>query len=259
MRNAVVIFTKVPCAGTVKMRLTTERGGILSREEAQEFYQACLLDVVESCLKADCCDLYVCHDAEGDAGYLEGILNEVPSAGRVREIFSDTGESFDKGMQYAVDHILKNGSSERLADAVVIVGGDMPTLQPQTLRTAFQKLDQLTVHGAALVVGADQECGFNIIGYTHGTPFRFDEVFYNRLGVTALDMIAIKAMEQEIPVALLETVPDIDLVPDFAHLLTVLKMMQLAHTYDAGIQLPHRTISVLTELGYEAAAFPAGD
>lgn len=259
MRNAVVIFTKVPTAGAVKMRLTTERGGILSREEAQEFYQACLLDVVESCLKADCCDLYICYDAAGDGAYLAQLVETVVPVGGVRELFSDKGESFDRGMQYAVDHILKNGVPERLADAVVILGGDMPTLQPQTLRTAFRKLEQLAVHGAALVVSADQECGFNIIGYTHGTPFRFDEVFYNRLGVTALDMIAIKAMEQKIPVTLLETVPDIDLVPDFAHLLTVLKMMQLAHTYDAGIQLPHRTISVLTELGYEAAAFPAGD
>lgn len=259
MRNAVVIFTKVPCAGTVKMRLTTERGGILTQEEAQEFYQACLLDVVESCLKADCCDLYICYDAGGDGACLERILGTVAPAGRVREIFSDTGESFDKGMQYAVDHILRNGSAERLADAVVIVGGDMPTLQPQTLRTAFQRLEQLSVQGSALVIAADQECGFNIIGYTHGTPFRFDEVFYNRLGVTALDMIAIKAMEQKIPVALLETVPDIDLVPDFAHLLTVLKIMQLAHPYDTGMQLPHRTISVLTELGYEAAAYPGSD
>lgn len=257
MRNAVVIFTKVPCAGTAKTRLTTERGGILSQEEAKEFYQACLLDVLESCLKADCCDLYICYDAAGDGAYLEQLVETVAPAGRVRELFRDQGESFDKGMQYAVDCILKNGSPERLADAVVILGGDMPTLQPQTLRTAFQRLEQLAQQDSALVISADQECGFNIIGYTHGTPFRFDEVFYNRLGVTALDMIAIRAVEQEIPVALLETVPDVDLVPDFAHLLTLLKTMQLAHRHDSSMQLPHRTINVLAELGYEAAAFPA--
>lgn len=238
------------------MRLTTEQGGILTREEAKEFYQACLLDVMESCLKADCCDLYICHDAEGDGACLKSMLDSVAPSGRVRDIFSDTGETFDKGMQYAVDRILKNGSPERQADAVVIIGGDMPTLQPQTLRTAFQKLEQLaSEHGSALVIAADQECGFNIIGYTHDTPFRFDEVFYNRRGVTALDMIAIRAMEQNIPVALLDTVPDIDLVPDFAHLLTVLKAMQLAHKHDSSMQLPRRTISALEELGYEAAAF----
>lgn len=256
MRNAVVIFTKVPCVGTAKTRLTTERGGILSREEAKEFYQACLLDVLESCLKADCCDLYICYDAAGDGAYLEQLVETVAPAGRIKELFSDRGETFDKGMQYAVDRILKNGSPERLADAVVIIGGDMPTLQPQTLRIAFQKLEQLALQDSALVISADQECGFNIIGYTHGTPFRFDEVFYNRLGVTALDMIAIRAMEQEIPVALLETVPDIDLVPDFAHLLTLLKTMQLAHKHDSSIQLPRRTITTLAELGYEAAAYP---
>jgi uncharacterized protein len=257
MRNAVVIFTKVPCAGTTKTRLTIERGGILSEEEAKEFYQACLLDLLESCLKADCCDLYICYDAAGDGAYLEQIVGTVAPVGRVREIFCDTGETFDKGMQYAVDHILKQGSPERLADAVVILGGDMPTLQPQTLRDAFQRLDQLSLQGSALVISADQECGFNIIGYTHGTPFRFDEVFYNRLGVTALDMVAIRAVEQEIPVALLETVPDIDLVSDFAHLLTLLKTMQLAHKQDSSMQLPLRTINVLAELGYEAAAYPA--
>ncbi len=257
MRNAVVIFTKVPCSGTTKTRLTVERDGILSADEAREFYEACLLDVLECCLKADCCDLYLCHDRDGDPAHLKRIVDSVAPAGGIREIFRDHGESFDRGMQYAADYILQPGDRERRADNVVILGGDMPTLQPQTLRDAFAKLEQLSANGSALVVSADQECGFNIIGYSHTTPFRFDELFYNGLGVTALDMLAIKAGRDQIPVGLLETVPDIDLVPDFAHLLTLLKTMQLAQRYDSSMYLPSRTIRVLGELGYEAAAFAA--
>jgi hypothetical protein len=39
--------------------------------------------------------------------------------------------------------------------------------------------------------------------------------------------------------------------------LTLLKTMQLAHKQDSSMQLPLRTINVLAELGYEAAAYPA--
>lgn len=265
--NAVVIFTKVPKAGKTKTRLTTERGGVLSPEEAMQFYEACLLDVVDCCIKSACCDVYVCYDHEGDGAYLKQILDNGTDTNGIKEIFSDKGGTFDKGMQYAVDYILKDAASARRADSILIVGGDMPSLQPVTIREAFKKLERLACQGcstssdgtdwsvgAAMVVSADQECGFNLLGYTYTTPFDFDGVFYNQDGVTALDMISFKAMEQDIPLGIVETVPDIDVVVDFAGFISVVKTMQLAAKHDPRILLPKRTICALEMFGLEASA-----
>ena len=271
MRNAVVIFTKVPKAGETKTRLTTERGGILTPEEAKDFYEASLLDVVDCCIEAACCDIYVCHDLGGDGTYLRQILDGVSAPRSIRKIFTDNGGSFDKGMQYAADHMLQGEKGERLVDAILIVGGDMPTLQPGTIRKAFAALERLATTvpcdgaapsangdgqciGPAMVVSADQECGFNILGYTHSTPFDFSGVFYNQDGITALDMISYKAMEHTIPLGMLDIVPDVDVIVDFAGFISVVKTMQLAEKYDPTIKLPKRTIQALEVLGLVATA-----
>jgi len=73
MRNAVVIFTKVPKAGETKTRLTIDRGGIFTPEEAKQFYEASLLDVVDQCIASACCDVYICYNHSGDRCYLEQI------------------------------------------------------------------------------------------------------------------------------------------------------------------------------------------
>lgn len=272
MRNAIVVFTKVPKAGDSKTRLTTDRGGILTAEEAKEFYIASFLDVVDCCVSSNSCDVYICYNKGGDRSYLNTILEDVDDPHAIKDVFPDNGGTFDKGMQYAVDHILKNGAPSRLADTVLIVGGDIPTLQHGTVRNAVRTLEMLafsdknprgdgdvSLVGAAMVVSADQECGFNILGYTCTTPFNFDGVFYNQDGVTALDMVTYKAMEQCIPFAMLEIVPDVDVPVDLAGFISVVKVMQLAEKYDSSVLLPKRTIKVLDELGLEASApVPAG-
>lgn len=272
MRNAIVVFTKVPKAGDSKTRLTTDRGGILTTEEAKEFYIASLLDVVDCCVSSKSCDVYLCYNKGGDRSYLNTLLETVADAHAIKGVFPDNGGTFDKGMQYAVDYILKNGAPSRLADTVLIVGGDVPTLQQETIRKAVRTLETLasldsnsragdgeSSVGAAMVVSADQECGFNILGYTCTTPFDFDGVFYNQEGVTALDMVTYKAMEKCIPFAMLEIVPDVDVPVDLAGFISVVKVMQLAEKYDTSVLLPKRTIKVLEELGLEASApVPAG-
>lgn len=261
MRNAVVVFTKVPETGKTKTRLTVDRGGVFTPEEAKEFYEASLLDVIDCCIASACCDLYVCHDREGDGDYLKRLLQGVSRPDAITEVFADMGETFDKGMQYAADYVLGTRRGTRLAESVLIVGGDMPSLQPSILQAAVEKLETLSGGtrgsasvGAAMVVSADQECGFNILGYTCTTPFTFEGVFYNRDGITALDMVSYKAAEQGIPLGVLEIVPDVDVPVDLAGFISVVKTLQLAARFDPGLLPPRRTIEMLEKLGIEASA-----
>jgi len=282
MKTAIIIFTKVPQAGQTKTRLTEERGGIFSPQEAKEFYEASLIDVINSCLRAQSGDLYICYNLNGDKEYLQKLLQSNFNPGAVREIFPDQGGTFDQAMQYAVDYVFRKGQEGRLADGVIIVGGDIPSLQAVTIKEAVKKLEYLALSqdalecgrkyfpavysgtakpvagkptiGAAIIESIDQEGGFNLIGYTYTTPFDFHGVFYNQDGFTALDMIARKAAEKNIPLGLVDMVPDVDLPVDLASLIPVLNTLIQAEKFDPDITAPKRTIKFLQDFGFQTVA-----
>jgi hypothetical protein len=113
MRHAIIIFTKVPKAGATKTRLTADRGGIFTPEEAKEFYEASLLDVIDHSTASGCCDVYICYNQDGDGGYLKALVEATFGPNAVKEIFQDNGGTFDCAMQYAADYIMKNGARVR--------------------------------------------------------------------------------------------------------------------------------------------------
>ena len=272
MKHEIVVFTKVPKAGITKTRLTTERGGILTPEEALAIYEGCLLDVLNVCIEAKCGEVAVCFNYDGDRDYLEQFLNRVPKRSEIKMVFADQGGTFDECMQYAADYVLKHGKADRLADDIVIVGGDLPSLQPEILRktvalvekmAASQAGQEVAKHceatsniGAALVEGACQEGGFSIISYTCTTPFDFSGVFYNQDGVTALDMIVAKATEQKIPFGIVEMVPDVDIPLDLSSQIPVIRALALAARYDDSLLAPLNTLNVFEEMGLESSALP---
>ena len=270
MRTAIVVFTKVPKVGETKTRLTTERDGILSQEEAKSLYEGCLLDAVNCCTAAESGDVLICYNQGGDRGSLEELLVRLAEPHKIKGLFCDRGGSFDACMQFAGDYILKNEKNPRRYDAIVIVGGDLPTLQPAHVRNSVRKLEKLSAGsagmaaaivagepvGAAIVEGACQEGGFSIIGYTYNTPFEFDKVFYNMDGITALDMVVEKAREKNVPFACVDMVPDVDIPLDLASMIPVVKSLQLAACYDSEILPPVNTLKVLQELALEATAPP---
>lgn len=271
MRNAVIVFTKVPKAGITKTRLTTDRGGILTPQEAMEIYEGCFLDVVNVCLSSDCGDVYICYNHGGDEKYLEEVLARCENRRAIKEIYPDQGGNFDQCMQFAADYILKDGKADRLADSVIIVGGDLPSFQPSILQDSVRKMEQMAASreglqaarklpadavGAALVEGACQEGGFSLVGYTCATPFDFDQVFYNADGITALDMLLLKAVDKKIPFGVVEAAPDVDIPVDLASIMPVIKALRLAAPHDEAIKIPVNTLEVLEKIGLESASLP---
>lgn len=274
MKKVVLVFTKVPKAGEVKTRLTEARGGILTPEESSGLYEACLLDLIDVCLSVEEADVWICYNHGGNRSYLDSLLVQVENPLRIAGAFSDQGGSFDECMQYATDYILKSGREERLADGFVLIGGDLPTLQPHVLRDALNKLEKLSISefgqkaairevsrdgqriGAALVEGACQEGGFDLVGLTCTTDFNFTDVFYNSVGITALEMLIDKANNEQIPFAFVEMVPDVDVPVDLAGLMPVLNAIELAALHDTTIAVPKRTVAFLKEMGLQSFALP---
>lgn len=271
MRHAIVVFTKVPAAGEVKTRLTEARGGILTSEEAATFYTACLMDLIDACTSIDHASVWICYNKNGDKNKLFSLIKQLKNPEKIAGVFEDQGGSFDECMQYAVEYLFRPGQGQSLADSVFILGGDVCGLQAQTLVDAIDKLERLSKSiegqekeagrdssdiGAAMVVSADQEAGFNLVGFTRDTPFDFRSVFYNSEGVTALEMLAEKAREKRIPLLPLDIVFDVDLPVDLASMIPILNVLEQGHFYDASITAPARTIAVLREFGLQSYATP---
>jgi glycosyltransferase A (GT-A) superfamily protein (DUF2064 family) len=270
VKKAIIVFTKVPKVGDIKTRLTIEKGGILTPEEAKDFYEAFLLDVIDACIASDSGDVWICHNHTGDRKYLDNLLTGLTHPSSLKGIFKDEGGTFDQCMQYAADFILKRGSKDRLADALLMVGGDLPALQPFYLQEAFEKLENMAMSpaglkaspkcgltnislGAGIVEGSCQEGGFSIVGFTCTTPLDFTGVFYNQDGVTALDALVQKAIDEQIPFGLIQNVPDVDIPVDMASMVPELKALSLAARYDKRIKPAKRTLNLLTEMGIETS------
>lgn len=269
MRKAIIVFTKVPRVGDIKTRLTTEKGGILTPEEARDFYEAFLLDVIDACIAADSGDVWICHDQAGDRAYLDSLLNGLNNPAAIHGIFPDQGGTFDQCIQFAADYILENGNEDRRADALLLIGGDLPGIQPAYIRGAFAKMEKLAASpegmrvarkpdsapslGAAIVEGSCQEGGFSIVGFTCTTPFDFMGVFYNQGGATALDMLVQKAADQQIPFGVIQNIPDVDMPVDLASVIPELGALKLAARYDDTLMPARRTLAILEEMGIVAS------
>lgn len=266
MKSAVLIFTKVPKAGKIKTRLTIEEGGIFTPEEACELYEACLLDVIDCCIAANAGDVFLCYDKDGDVEVLKKLIAKTNSPESIKDIYPDQGGSFDVCIQYAADKILKKGQADRLADSVLIIGGDMPTLQPSTVQAGVQRIEILANStagkecaikgtaagdlGAAIVEGPCQEGGFSIAGFTCTTPFDFHGVFYNSVA-PALVLMLEKAMEKQIPFGYIDNTPDMDFPVDVAGMLPSLQVIKYAAQFDSRVMPPRRLIALTEEMGLQ--------
>lgn len=200
---ALLIFSKPPVPGLVKTRLTRERGGILTPEQAAEFFRRSLYDVSELSMHALIelqreNDAAVAADPTAEAVTYDFYVSTTPADNveLMRETYeaigpwpmevhylTDAGATFDDHFDDAFSQLFALGY-----DAVVSVGGDIPTLPKSHITQAFQWLDYFRSLGTPGFVQAPcQECGTSLVGWCAETPMDNQGVYYNTGGKAALD------------------------------------------------------------------------
>ena len=142
-KHALLIFSKPPIPGMVKTRLTRERGGILSEQQAAEFFRRSLYDVSELCMHALIelqreNDARLAADPDADAVTYDFFVSTTPvdNVQAMRETYdaigpwpmevhylTDAGATFDDHFDDAFSQLFALGY-----ESVVSVGGDIPTL-----------------------------------------------------------------------------------------------------------------------------------
>ena len=262
-KHAFLLFTKAPAPGVTKTRLTETRGGILSSEEAVDFYRASLLDVTELSFLAlaelneaahssanghapDRYDFIVSCSPQSDQQILETLFSENGPWPAPITFIHDRGKSFDEHFDDAFQQLFELGYH-----SVVSIGGDLPTMPVNHIVQAFQWLDYFDTFSerGGFVQAPCQECGVSLVGYTAQTPMDSTGVFYNPDGVPALDAYITKAVQRGVPVASLTPVADVDDMRDMAHTISLLHSIAYSSQFQPGLFLAHRTLDWINHTG----------
>lgn len=272
-KYAILIFSKPPIPGLVKTRLTQERGGMFTQEQAAQFFKRSLWDVTElACWCMDdledlnkrereanpgaperSYDLFISTTPANNVELMKETIYEIGEWPRDIKFMADKGASFDDHFDYAFKEIFDQGY-----EAIVSIGADIPTLPRTHVSQAFQWLIYFSeVLGTPGFVQAPcQECGTSLVGLSFDTPIDHQGIYYNMDGRPALDGYREKLEAGDIPNAYLAPVADVDEVEDLAHALSCARALECASKFQTDIYVPKRVLQWADFMGLKSVAPP---
>ena len=155
-KYAILIFSKPPIPGLVKTRLTIERGGGFTQEQAAQFFKRSLWDVTELAMwcmddldalnaaerEADpsaperSYDLFISTTPEKNVALMKETIEEIGQWPREIHYMYDRGATFDDHFDMAFQEIFDQGY-----EAIVSIGADIPTrpLDPPSPSAAAER------------------------------------------------------------------------------------------------------------------------
>jgi len=171
MKEAIILFTRVPVAGKTKTRLQT----LFSPQECAQLHRCFLKDIKKSCESTgrDCFVFYTPHGKEN-------IL--YPLLGKDKKYVIQEGNSLGARMYNAIEHVLESGY-----DSCVLIGSDIPELESSDLVNAFESL-----RSSDVVLGPTTDYGYYLAGMKK--PYRqiFDNQIYGYGSVLKNTIEAVK-------------------------------------------------------------------
>lgn len=272
-KNAFVLFSKPPIPGMVKTRLTTEHDGMFTPTQAATLFQRMMFDVLECALQAldrleeqnraareadpsipeQVYDVFISTTPEEKVDVMKQVIEEAAPWPREIHIIVDKGKVFDDHFDDSFQQVFDMGYG-----TCVSVGGDLPLIPRQHFIDAFNYLHdfQQRYPKGGVVVAPCQASGTSLIGYTADCGMNHQTVYYNTSGRPALQAYLDKANEMgDVPIAILDSVPDVDNMDDLAHAVTVINALEYAHEYQ-DIFLPHRTLYFIRVMDLAVATPP---
>lgn len=145
MKQAIIIFTRIPLPGKTKTRMMPA----LTPKQCAKLHECFLQDIKEACGQTGT-DVFVCYAPEGDdkLQVLKNIL------GCQKEYFLQAGRDLGERMFRAFRIVLGKGYH-----SCVLIGTDVPELKAEHIRRAFHVLER-----ADVVFGRTSDGGYYLVG-----------------------------------------------------------------------------------------------
>lgn len=216
----LLVLVQLPLPGLVKTRIAARLGD----EQAVQLYDAMVQDQLEA-MDHTGIPLTLCHSPIAPLDAYRDWL------GRERSFQLQEGDDLGERMRHAFETAFAKG-----AEHVVLVGSDLPEINPALLHAAFATLDQ---EGAALAPSDDG--GYTLIGFSREgfCPAAFTDIPWSSPQVLAATLAVLERAGQA--VRLLPQLPDMDTADDVAALL---------RRHKSGG--PRRTLALAAKLGLGA-------
>lgn len=156
--NALILMTRVPIPGKTKTRLME----ILTGEECAKLHTQFLLDLFRVCsMLSPGIDIYLTYTPKENLSYMKNII---PS---YMHIFPQSGNDLGNKMDNAINKILCKGYEK-----VILIGTDIPEIQPSNIEKAFCILEDKDV-----CLGPTEDGGYYLIGMKE----KHSEIFSNNI------------------------------------------------------------------------------
>ncbi|MDR0923510.1 MAG: TIGR04283 family arsenosugar biosynthesis glycosyltransferase [Hungatella sp.] len=145
MRQAIIIFTRVPMPGRTKTRMMPQ----LSPRQCAKLHTCFLKDIKKEC-ETWGADIFVCYTP--DEGIQKRYLKEI--LGNQKGYFPQRGENLGEKMFRAFEEVFAMGYEE-----CILIGTDVPELRSDDLKRAFEVLKTRDV-----VFGKTYDGGYYLVG-----------------------------------------------------------------------------------------------
>lgn len=250
-QKAVLIFSKVPIAGLVKTRLTETT--CLSSEESELLARAMLKDTIALVSESNSDRVEIGYIPDGELLKLQNIVEEVREDGFLNKqvfYYLQVGMNFDERFSSVV-----NASFGEDNKQLIILGADLPYLNPSLINETFNKLSE-NKEINKIVIGPAGGGGIYLIGLTLDfNPIWFVENSLFRGGVEISQFINL-CREKNLKLILLPPLTDIDIEEDLVSLITYIEALEIATDFKY-YHYPRYTTEVIKELGLYIEEIPS--
>ena len=218
--SCVILFTKAPIPSLVKTRLVDKSSWNI--DQVTELYEAFLMDVVETAdryVMENNFDLVISYTPQRGLNKIKELIHRLKRPINVSHFELQEGDTFDERMNSAFSKAFDAGYQ-----MCVTIGGDIPTLRYEHLKSAFELLrEQKYSDEKVMVIGPGIDGGVYLIGLRKDTNFNFKGVFQKK-GELDISLSEITKKARLMSIKLLETDIhyDVDVPKDMKKLKTEL-------------------------------------
>lgn len=178
MKQAIIIFTRVPVPGKTKTRLMDT----LTPRQCAKLHICFLKDIRRECEKCGA-DIFICHTPDGEKE--QRLLKEI--MGEQKGYFGQQGEHLGKRMHRAFEEVFSMGYGQ-----CILIGTDIPELRSGYLKRAFGVLEKRdvvfgkTYDGGYYLIGLKKPCpeAFGLGRYGHGRVLEDTVKILSQAGMT---------------------------------------------------------------------------
>lgn len=221
-KPALVVMGRAPVPGQVKTRLQAS----LSAEQCASLYQAFLLDIIDLAASLTSYQPFLAYFPAG----AKRLFQDMAHSGM--GIIAQSGADLGSRMNALITGLLAEGHP-----AVVIVGSDIPTLQPGILEDALR-----IVRNHDLCLGPAEDGGYYLIGARKGCEEVFQGIPWSTPDV--FESTVKRAELAGLSVGMVDLFSDIDTADDLERLRGELKKLRNM----PGARVPARTMDWLSNL-----------